>query len=152
MSILNELEKYFTESEFDFQRGDCNVYAVALHRKYDLPIFAAVGAFNDDGVKGTVVSHVFVRTPKGLFKDSDGEYTAAQMKAKSMADYFTGVKITQMDDAEAVGIFCDEPIPDFDDMSIGDDFDDMYDFDDYSNDAQCERDVEAKIKKVMGLI
>lgn len=151
MSILNYLLENL--NKYDFERGDCNVYALALNSKYDLPIYAAVGYFNDDGVTGTVVSHVFVKTDDGKFKDSSGEYTEAEMKQKSNTDYFTKVKIIPMTPDEAVSVFCDEPVDGFDDLMVGDAFDDIYDFDDFvdtpAGNAACEDEVKSKVNDVI---
>jgi len=153
MSILN----YLIESlnDFDFDEGDCNIYAVAVHRKYGNPIYAVKGYFEEDGVKGSVISHVFVKAENGKFKDASGEYNEAQIKAKSDTGYFVKTEIVPLSGEEAIGVFCDEPVDDFDDLMIGNEYDDLYDFDEYpenSGNEQCVADAEAKVKTVMKMI
>ena len=84
MAIIDYLfeQKVFKVEGLEFEEGDCNVYAVAMYRKYGYPIYAVKGYFEDDGVEGVVVSHVFVKTPDGVFKDASGEYTSRVLRDK----------------------------------------------------------------------
>ena len=143
MSILTYLLENLSSSlsDFDFMRGDCNVYAVATHRKYDLPIYATVGELDEDDVYGNVTLHVFNKTHDGKYKDVEGEYSAQEMINKSDTDYIKNIKIVPLSEDEAINVFC-EDIPD----DLLDIYDDEFDDDDMSN--NCEQETISKINYV----
>lgn len=96
---------YLLESlntKYDFQEGDCNVYALALHNEYGYPIYGAKETRGDK-----LFAHVFVMDPKTQsFIDNEGSYTKDEM-----LDNFKGTKIVKLSPEEAKLVYF---VPDID--------------------------------------
>lgn len=96
------LESLNTTDKYDFQEGDCNIYALALHNKYGYPIYGAKELRGD-----RLFAHVFVMNPQTkTFIDNEGSYSKEEMMAK-----FDGTKIVKLSpDAAKLVYFVPESI------------------------------------------
>ena len=84
-------DKKFTEAGlkagYNFNQGDCDLFARAMHRVTGYPIVVIKGwqeedDWDDDGETELVDEpyHVMVQLPNGKFRDADGEYTLKELK------------------------------------------------------------------------
>ena len=82
-------DKRFTEAGlkagYNFNQGDCDLFARAMHRVTGYPIVVIKGWELEEpwGGKRELVDepyHVMVQLPNGKFRDSDGEYTLEELK------------------------------------------------------------------------
>ena len=84
-------DKKFTEAGlkagYNFNMGDCDLFARAMHRVTGYPIVVIKGwqeedDWDDDGETELVDEpyHVMVQLPNGKFRDADGEYTLKELK------------------------------------------------------------------------
>ena len=84
-------DKSFTElgkkAGYNFNMGDCDLFARAMHRVTGYPIVVIKGwteedDWDDDGETELVDEpyHVMVQLPNGKFRDADGEYTLEELK------------------------------------------------------------------------
>jgi len=71
-------------SKHNFNSGDCDIYAVSLHRLYGYPLYVVRGWFKDefgeDGEFDFEDSHIVVKLSNGKFMDSEGETTEAELR------------------------------------------------------------------------
>lgn len=72
-------------SEHNFNMGDCDIYAVSLHRLYGYPLYVIRGHFLEEPWGGKREwdhedAHIMVKLPNGNYLDSSGEQTEKQMK------------------------------------------------------------------------
>jgi hypothetical protein len=77
-------EVEFEDNRWDFNLGDCGLYAIALHRVYGFPIYVCKGYFLEEDWGGKremegEVSHAVVKLPNGNYLDHDGELTEKQL-------------------------------------------------------------------------
>jgi hypothetical protein len=105
--LIYKLMKYlrtYEEMNFDFNYGNCNVYAIALHRLYDYPLYVVNLYFKEDEWEEQVelgdpyfydheTAHVCVKLPNGKYLDSDGEFEEDKLIELCMTDYTEYVKI-----------------------------------------------------------
>lgn len=102
---------------FDFNFGDCDIYAISLHRIYDYPIYAVMGIYASDdyGKKGYKPSnddeyeeeyaHLVVKLPNGNFMDADGEFTEKQIIKLCVLGKTKDVQLVRMDEKKAKWLF-----------------------------------------------
>jgi len=94
-----------------FNSGDCDVYAVSLHRLYNYPLYAIRGKFLEPEWGGKrewdyEYCHIMVKLPNGNYMDSDGELT--DQEAKDLAMFNEDVKkieIIPVTEEEALSTF-----------------------------------------------
>ena len=97
--------------DFNFNMGDCDIYAVALHRLYEYPLYAIYGYFLEEpwGGKRELISevyHIMVKLPNGKFKDSEGEYTLKELTPLlGLGEEIKKVKAVHIDETEALSTF-----------------------------------------------
>jgi hypothetical protein len=77
-------EVEFEDNRWEFNLGDCGLYAIALHRVYGFPIYVCKGYFLEEDWGGKremegEVSHAVVKLPNGNYLDHDGELTEKQL-------------------------------------------------------------------------
>lgn len=116
--FLNEDDKW---KNTNFNHGDCDLYAVALHRLYNLPLYSVRNYYsngdyepNDEeydlyGVD-TEDAHIVVKLPNGNYLDGDGEMSEEQLIKLSVFSNDIGeIKLVPIDENEALSIFggCD---------------------------------------------
>lgn len=86
--IIKKFEQFINESEnlygYDFVHGDCDIYAIALHRLYNYQLCAIRGSFLEDDWGGERETdyeycHIMVRLPNGNYMDSEGEQTEEEI-------------------------------------------------------------------------
>ena len=102
--------------DFNFNMGDCDIYAVALHRLYGHPLYAIYGYFLEPEWGGkreldSEVYHIMVKLPNGKFKDSDGEYTLSELiplLGIGMGEEIEKVKAVKISEKRALSIFYKE--------------------------------------------
>lgn len=85
LSEVSEFPKNFDFSKHNFNHGDCDIYAVSLHRLYGYPLYIVRGWFLEPEWGGEREydfedSHVVVKLPNGNYMDSDGETTEAELR------------------------------------------------------------------------
>ena len=124
---MNYLQSYklfesrFTDdydfSEHNFNCGDCDVYAIALHRVYGYPLYVVNGYYKEDdwdeeaGYTGyyNEPAHIVVKLPNGNYMDSDGEVTEDQLKADcAFGNKIEYIKIEPITEQEAMYVYSGE--------------------------------------------
>lgn len=114
-------ESKFTDdydlSEHNFNCGDCDVYAIALHKIYGYPLYVVNGYFKEDdwneeeGYTGywNEPAHIVVKLPNGNYMDSDGEITEQQLKADcAFSNKVEYIKIEEITEEEAMHVYSGE--------------------------------------------
>jgi len=114
-SVLVESDgKYTDECDFtnhNFNLGDCDIYAIALHRLHGYPLCAIRGKYLESEWGGTrewdyEYCHIMVKLPNGNYLDSQGEQTREEMV--SLAAFGEDVKkieIVDISESEAEDMF-----------------------------------------------
>lgn len=98
-------------SKHNFNTGDCDIYAVSLHRIYGYPLYVARGYFLEPEWGGKREwdyedCHIMVKLPNGNFMDSDGESTPIDMKQNCrFANDVQKIKFIAIDEETALSIF-----------------------------------------------
>lgn len=124
---MNYLQSYklfeskFTDdydlSEHNFNCGDCDVYAIALHRVYGYPLYIVNGYHKEedwDEEEGyteydSEPAHIVVKLPNGNYMDSDGEVTEEQLKADcAFGNKIEYIKIEPITEQEAMYVYSGE--------------------------------------------
>ncbi len=91
--------------------GDCDVYAVSLHRLYNYPLYVIRGYFLEEDWGGKREwdyedCHIMVKLPNGNYMDSDGEQTAKQLKQRAtFANDVKKIKFVPIDEQTALNTF-----------------------------------------------
>lgn len=114
-------ESKFTDdydlSEHNFNCGDCDVYAIALHRVYGYPLYIVNGYHKEedwDEEEGyteydSEPAHIVVKLPNGNYMDSDGEVTEEQLKADcAFGNKIEYIKIEPITEQEAMHVYSGE--------------------------------------------
>ncbi len=86
--LLETQSKFSDDYDFskhNFNTGDCDIYAVSLHRLYGYPLYVVRGWFLEPEWGGEREydyedSHIIVKLPNGNFMDSDGETTESDLR------------------------------------------------------------------------
>ena len=112
--LREDLSKFTDDYDFNkhnFNVGDCDIYAVSLHRLYGYPLYVIRGYFLEPEWGGKREwdyedCHIMVKLPNGKFMDSDGEQTKNEMisRAAFMNDV-EKIKIVQIDEKTALNTF-----------------------------------------------
>jgi hypothetical protein len=139
--IIDYLIETLQESDkYDFQKGDCNVYALALHNKYGYPIYGTVTTG-----RNKVFTHVFVLDPQTKkFIDSDGEFSKDEMLEKSKITE-SPVKIVPLTEEKAKLVFFEPDIdPSISLYADEDEIEDMIN----SSKTKYEKTIDAKVNDV----
>lgn len=76
------------ESDFNFNFGDCEIYAIALHRLYGHPLYVVNGYYKEPDWNEEMgwtayldePCHVVVKLPNGKYLDAQGEITEDDLK------------------------------------------------------------------------
>ena len=124
---MNYLQSYklfeskFTDdydlSKHNFNCGDCDVYAIALHRVYGYPLYIVNGYHKEedwDEEEGyteydSEPAHIVVKLPNGNYMDSDGEVTEEQLKADcAFGNKIEYIKIEPITEQEAMYVYSGE--------------------------------------------
>ena len=114
-------ESKFTDdydlSKHNFNCGDCDVYAIALHRVYGYPLYIVNGYHKEedwDEQEGyteydSEPAHIVVKLPNGNYMDSDGEVTEEQLKADcAFGNKIEYIKIEPITEQEAMYVYSGE--------------------------------------------
>lgn len=124
---MNYLQSYklfeskFTDdydlSKHNFNCGDCDVYAIALHRVYGYPLYIVNGYHKEedwDEEEGyteydSEPAHIVVKLPNGNYMDSDGEVTEEQLKADcAFGNKIEYIRIESITEQEAMYVYSGE--------------------------------------------
>lgn len=106
--------KYTDDYDFDkhnFNFGDCDIYAVSLHRLYGYPLYVVRGWFLEEEWGGKREwdyedCHIMVKLPNGKYMDSDGEFTGKEMKKNCLfGNKVKRITIVQIDEETALSTF-----------------------------------------------
>lgn len=111
------------ESDFDdFCFGDCEVYAIALHRLYGHPLYVVNGYYKepdwDEEMGWTAYldepCHVVVKLPNGKYLDAQGETTEDELKKDCLfANQVEYIKIEPISEEEAKYLYSGEDQEDY---------------------------------------
>lgn len=105
----NGLNEEFSNHKFN--TGDCDVYAVSLHRIYGYPLYVMRGYFIEPEWGGEREEdfedcHIMVKLPNGNFFDSDGEQTKDEMISRAaFMNKVYKIKILPIDENTALSTF-----------------------------------------------
>jgi len=116
--FLNEDNKW---KDVSFNHGNCDLYAVALHRLYNLPLYSVRNYYPDGSYQpndknydlygvDTEDAHIVVKLPNGNYLDGDGEMSEEQLiKLSIFGNNIGEIKLVPIDENEALSIFggCD---------------------------------------------
>ena len=90
----------------NYSTGDCDIYAIALHRLYKYPIYVVNGYYIFDDEYCNEPCHLVVKLPNGNFLDSRGETTEEELKEDSLfSNEIKYIKIEEISEDEAMFIF-----------------------------------------------
>ena len=114
--FLNETYDGRFGDEYDFTKhnfntGDCDIYAISLHRLYGYPLYAIRGKFLEPEWGGKrewdyEYCHIMVKLPNGNYMDSDGEQTKKEMTSRAaFSEDVKKVEIVQISEEEAINMF-----------------------------------------------
>ena len=100
--------KEYIKEYYDFNCGDCYIYAIAMHRLYDYPIYGVKLYFKEDDWDYITdpqydfeYAHIIVKKPNGKFVDHEGDYTEEELKNLSKTNYTEFIKIEPISEFEA---------------------------------------------------
>lgn len=113
---LNEAHEGKFDDDYDFTKhnfntGDCDIYAISLHRLYEYPLYAIRGKYldpdwGDDDDWGYEYCHIMVKLPNGNFMDSNGEQTKEEMISRAaFAEDIEEIEIVKITEEEAINMF-----------------------------------------------
>ena len=130
------IEGLHESNKYDFQKGDCNVYALALHNKYGYPFYGAKELRGD-----RLFAHVFVMNPQTkTFIDNEGSYSKEEMMAK-----FDGTKIVKLSpDAAKLVYFVPDIDPSIEMYADDDEIDSIK----QQQAVKYEKEIDAKVADV----
>lgn len=105
-------------SKHNFNHGDCDIYAVSLHRLYGYPLYIVRGWFLEPEWGGDREydyedSHVVVKLPNGNYMDSDGETTESDLRQNcAFGNNIDKITFEQVSEEEALSTFsCEDQEP-----------------------------------------
>lgn len=114
-------ESRFTDeydfSDHNFNCGDCDIYAIALHRVYGYPLYIVNGYHKEedwDEEAGyteydSEPAHIVVKLPNGNYMDSDGEVTEEELKRDcAFGNKIEYIKIEPITEQEAMYVYSGE--------------------------------------------
>lgn len=109
--IISESQLKTLIEDYNFNMGDCDIYATALHRLHGYPLYVIRGYFLEEPWGGKREwdyedCHIVVRLPNGLFKDSNGEYTLKELISLAMfGNNVKKIKAVKISEEEALSTF-----------------------------------------------
>jgi hypothetical protein len=112
--LRESYDKYGDDYDFskhNFNFGDCDVYAVSLHRLYGYPLYVVRGWFLEPEWGGKREwdyedCHIMVKLPNGKYIDSNGEFTGKEMKQSCLFDNeVKRITIVPIDEETALSTF-----------------------------------------------
>jgi len=117
--IKTTINEVFNEkndlSNYDFNIGDCDIYAISLHRLYNYQLYAMRGKFLEPEWGGKrewdyEYCHIMVKLPNGNYMDSDGEQTKQEMISSAVfSEDVRKIEIVKITEKEAINMFsCDD--------------------------------------------
>ena len=117
MKYLQSYKLFESKFTDNFNCGDCDVYAIALHRVYGYPLYIVNGYHKEedwDEEEGyteydSEPAHIVVKLPNGNYMDSDGEVTEEQLKADCVfGNKVEYIKIEPITEQEAMYVYSGE--------------------------------------------
>jgi hypothetical protein len=96
--------------EYNFNFGDCYLFAIALHRMYGYPLYAVYLYYKEDDWdylsednRGYLseIAHVLVKLSNGNYLDADGEIDEEQLKKLSNTNYAEYITIEPISEFDA---------------------------------------------------
>ncbi len=114
MRYIKSINKFLSENyteDYNFNLGECGLYAIALNRLYNYPMFAIRGKFLEEDWGGEreydyEYSHIMVKLPNGNFLDSSGEQTQQQMIDLSVfTEDIKDIEVVEVTEDEIAEIF-----------------------------------------------
>lgn len=119
--IIEETESFSDDydlSKHNFNHGDCDIYAVSLHRLYGYPLYVVRGWFLEPEWGGEREwdhedSHMVVKLPNGYYMDSNGETTEAELRQNcAFSNDISKITFEHLSEEEALGTFsCENQEP-----------------------------------------
>lgn len=110
-----ELKSKFSDdydlSKHNFNHGDCDIYAVALHRLYGYPLYVVRGWFLEPEWGGEREwdyedSHIVVKLPNGNYMDSNGETTEMELRQNcAFSNDIAKITFEPLSEADALATF-----------------------------------------------
>ena len=100
-----------------YQDGDCNLYAIALHKLSGYPLYTVRGFYREDDWEEVVEmgydfgyyhedGHVVVKAPNGKYVDSEGEYTEKELiDLTGFGPHVERVEIVSLTELEAYNLY-----------------------------------------------
>jgi len=120
LQTYNLFESRF-DDDYDFNHhnfncGDCDIYAIALHRIYGYPLYVVNGYFKEDDwdEEGFTEydrepAHIVVKLPNGNYMDSNGEVTEDELKEDcAFGNNIEYIKIEEITEQEAMHTYSGE--------------------------------------------
>ena len=115
----NKCEKIYESIHFPggYDQGDCNFYAIALHKLTGYPIYSVRGYYKEDDWDEVIENgdipnyyhedgHVVVLSKNGLYIDADGEYTEEELiKQTHFGSYIERVDLVKLTEKEAYNLY-----------------------------------------------
>jgi GNAT superfamily N-acetyltransferase len=108
---LGGFEDDYDFSKHNFNSGDCDIYAVSLHRLYGYPLYVVRGWYLEPEWGGEREwdyedSHVVVKLPNGKYLDSEGETTEAELRQNTAySNDIQKITFEPLTEEEALSIF-----------------------------------------------
>jgi hypothetical protein len=103
-NIINIIKEEI--QDFNFNSGDCDIYAVSLHRLYGYPLYVIRGYYVEDGEQYYEDVHIMTKLPNGKYCDSTGEHTKEEILPRAMfLNNISKVKIIPIDEDQALNTF-----------------------------------------------
>ena len=107
--INSEIRGSVNENHYSFTSGDCDIYAVSLHRLYGYPLYVIRGYYPDEDFDNEEYyedAHVMIKLPNGKFFDSQGEQTKEELLQLAMfSNNVKRIEIIPVDEQEALEAF-----------------------------------------------
>lgn len=101
----------YNPNEYNFNSGDCDIYAISLHRVYGYPLCAIRGKYIESEWDGEIewdyeYCHIMVKAPNGNYIDSNGEQTKKQILSRAaFLEDVKKVEIVEITEEEALNMF-----------------------------------------------
>lgn len=105
--LRESLNKLLKEN-YSYNSGDCDIYAISLHKLYNYPIYVVRGFYIDelDNEEYYEDCHMVVKKPNNLYLDSRGEFTENELKQDCLfSNKITKIEILAISEKEAKHCF-----------------------------------------------
>ncbi len=109
--FVNESRLKDDLSKQNFNFGECNIYAIALHRLYGYPLYGIRGRFLEEEWGGEreydyEYCHIMVKLPNGNYLASSGEQTRQEMLSLALfAEDVDKISIVRMNEKRVQRVF-----------------------------------------------